>query len=439
MNIKKFLTTLIPLFVSGTAFANVCGTDYQNFNPTTNGLDFVTVQSSETLRPCIINMGLFFNYAVNSLTYSKTLNANFKSGQKRKDSITGADLSIGMGLTDRWDFGVNVPFLLSRSVEDDYYVASFEKNGATEIRANTKYRLLGDANGGLAAVFSVNNNLVEDNPFIGKNAGPIFNYEFVADTVFASKWAAALNVGYRDRNPGDPIAGVPFVPMDDQWTYSVAGSYLLDSVDTKLIFEIFGSQPAKNVELDTDRSLSSLEALMGAKYDYSQNVALHFGGAHQIDTALGGAEWRVYAGINWAVGPVCGNEEKQVAIVQPATPQDPEVIKIDVEVLFRLNSDELDPEKMVSIDLVVLEAIKTSYDRFLIEGHTDSIGSEEYNQDLSERRAAAMHKHLIDKLRVAANKVEAKGFGETMPIADNGNYQGRRQNRRVELKIWRPR
>ena len=57
------------LLLSMPAVANVIGTDTQNFNTTTDGLDFVTVQSSKTLEPGIINFGFFLNYAVNTLPY----------------------------------------------------------------------------------------------------------------------------------------------------------------------------------------------------------------------------------------------------------------------------------------------------------------------------------------------------------------------------------
>jgi hypothetical protein len=66
--------------------ANVCGTDYQTFNPTTSGLDFVTVHSSETLQPCYINFGSFLNYSVNTLTYTRSYTDGsgnqYRSGQK---------------------------------------------------------------------------------------------------------------------------------------------------------------------------------------------------------------------------------------------------------------------------------------------------------------------------------------------------------------------
>lgn len=69
-----------------------------------------------------------------------------------------------------------------------------------------------------------------------------------------------------------------------------------------------------------------------------------------------------------------------------------------------------------------------------IEGHTDSTGSEIYNQELSERRAAAVRNLLVQR-NVQGTRMEVVGFGESMPIASNDTESGRRMNRRVELKI----
>ncbi len=441
------LLILAGLLGATPAWANICGTDYQNFNPTTNGLDFVTVQSSETLKPCIINAGLFFNYAVNSLTYSKTLNANFPSGQKRKDRILGADLSVGVGLTDRWDIGFSVPFMLSQTVQDDYYVSSFDQNGATEIKANTKYHFLGDERHGLAGIFSVNQNLIQDNPFSGKNPGLTLNFELAADTTFAENWAVGLNVGYRKRNPGEPLTGVPFAPMGDQYTSSIAGSYLFASVDTKMILELYGSQSAKHIDQDTDRGLNSLEALAGLKHDFNQNVAVHIGTTRQIDAALGGAEWRVYTGVNWAIGPIC----KKTPVLEPSTPPvpisgqgvkvptqaEPEIFKLDVELVFKFNSEKIETQNEEALGAAFKTIVDGGYHQIQVEGHTDSTGAEVYNLKLSEKRATSIREFLIEKFKVSPTSIQAVGFGSTKSIADNGNYQGRRKNRRVELKIWR--
>ncbi len=67
-------------------------------------------------------------------------------------------------------------------------------------------------------------------------------------------------------------------------------------------------------------------------------------------------------------------------------------------------------------------------------GHTDSTGSDEYNQGLSDRRAAAVRGFLMGA-GVTENRIRARGFGESAPVADNGTESGRSQNRRVELNV----
>ncbi len=439
---KFFFLLLVILLATFSARANICGTDYQNFNPTTSGLGFVTVQSSETLKPCLINAGLFLNYAVNSLTYTETLNANYPKGQKRKDQILGADLSLGLGLTKRWDVGLSVPVVLSQSVQDDYYVASFDQNGATELKANTKFRFIGDTSGGLAGIISINKNLISDNPFAGKNPGLTWNFEFAADTIFYENWVGAVNIGYRKRNPGEAIAGIPFIPMQDQYIYSIASSYRFASLDTKLIFEIYGSQTAKPIDQDTDRSMNSLEALAGVKHNFDQNVAAHIGATRQIDLSLGGAEWRIYTGLNWALGPICKDapilvsEEPKLAAVEVVAPRAPEVLKIDMGLVFKINSDKIEPEYIKALAISFKKIVERGYKKIQIDGHTDSTGSEEYNQRLSEKRSNAIRQYLIEKFKIDEASIVARGYGSKKPISENTNYQGRKKNRRVELSIW---
>lgn len=71
--------------------------------------------------------------------------------------------------------------------------------------------------------------------------------------------------------------------------------------------------------------------------------------------------------------------------------------------------------------------------RFLLEGHTCSKGSAQYNQILSEQRSKAVLQGLINR-GINRDRLTTKGFGESRPIADNSNEQGRRQNRRVEIR-----
>lgn len=67
-----------------------------------------------------------------------------------------------------------------------------------------------------------------------------------------------------------------------------------------------------------------------------------------------------------------------------------------------------------------------------LEGHTDSIGTREYNLDLSERRAASVKEYIVQKFGISPDRIETQGYGEAEPIADNDTASGRQKNRRVE-------
>lgn len=104
------------------------------------------------------------------------------------------------------------------------------------------------------------------------------------------------------------------------------------------------------------------------------------------------------------------------------------------DVTFDTNSSVVNPGLYAEIDRVA--GILTRYPQTLIkiEGHTDSVGTEVYNMDLSFRRANAVRDLLVQR-GVHMDRIQTVGFGETMPIATNTTEAGRRLNRRVEIKI----
>jgi outer membrane protein OmpA-like peptidoglycan-associated protein len=104
------------------------------------------------------------------------------------------------------------------------------------------------------------------------------------------------------------------------------------------------------------------------------------------------------------------------------------------DVLFDTGSSTLKPatrEKLAKISGIVLAHPGLSLQ---IEGHTDSVGSDQMNQQLSERRADSVRDFLIEQ-GVAGSSVTAKGFGKTQPVASNDTAEGRQKNRRVELVV----
>jgi len=104
------------------------------------------------------------------------------------------------------------------------------------------------------------------------------------------------------------------------------------------------------------------------------------------------------------------------------------------DVLFKTGSFELLPgarERLAKVSGIVLAYPSL---HLQVEGHTDSVGSDEYNQNLSEQRAEAVRDYLVQQ-GIATDSIEARGFGKTEPIASNETPEGRQQNRRVELVL----
>lgn len=425
------------------AYANVVGVDSQNFNPTSNGIDFVTVQSSETLQPGILNFGLFFNYAINTLPNYQ--NITTQTRDEPRDELISMDLSFGLGLMKDWDIGITVPQVLSQDVDENSTVfrGQFENTGVTEIRFNTKYRFFGDSQGGLATILSANWFLIENYPFTGTNPGPTFNIELAYDFSLGD-FNLGTNIGYRLRNQGDPVAGIPVEPYPDEYLFSIAGSYLVSSIDTKFIAEIFSSMPTKEVQFTSDRELSSAEFLLGAKWDIRNDLAFHIGGGTELYQGSSSPDWRIYTGINWAIGPLFGRayeDQPDLKFIEYAefdAPQANETF-IAKDVLFEFNSTNVSQGFKDTLKRLASYLEQGGgFTSLTITGHTDSVGSLAYNDKLSVKRGLSVRKELIKYLsKENHGKVRAKGKGERQPIADNGNFQGRALNRRVEFNITR--
>jgi outer membrane protein OmpA-like peptidoglycan-associated protein len=104
------------------------------------------------------------------------------------------------------------------------------------------------------------------------------------------------------------------------------------------------------------------------------------------------------------------------------------------DVLFETAEANLQPGAMSTIDRLADFMDEYPQRRVMIEGHTDSRGSDAFNLDLSERRADSVRDALVDR-GVAADRLQAVGLGESYPIASNENTAGMQENRRVEIVI----
>lgn len=102
-------------------------------------------------------------------------------------------------------------------------------------------------------------------------------------------------------------------------------------------------------------------------------------------------------------------------------------------ILFDVNSDAIRPESAPTLEEIGSMLRDHTDLRISIVGHTDSDGEEAFNQELSERRAAAVKRHLVQTFGIDASRLETAGYGESVPAAPNDTPEGKQQNRRVEL------
>lgn len=643
MRTQHLVITALFLFITNITSANTIGTAYQNFNPSISGLDFTTVHSSEVLKPCMCNLGLFFNYAKNTLTYSSSYyvtNEDLK-GRRANDYLIGADLNLAVGLTKNWDFGVATPFTVTAQNQDPYGVNYFDKFGLTEIRPMTKYRWWGDDNGGFATVLSANLNRIENDPFAGDKPGPTLNIEFVADTTTESGIKLGLNLGYRKRNSGKKVVLAsgetpPFEPFKDSIIFSTALANRVDD-NTDVIAEINGSKTASSSDSDAVRKTQeALEISLGFRHDWTKTLKFDGGAATHLGSMQATPDMRVYAGLNYQFGPVCGGSipsstEYPVAQVSnvpsdssdqtklsmpvtathiagfrwkigstpkmncqqessyskeisddlvintdvgaipdggitlcvlakndggvwqslskptvytwtkkykkvskppvavmatvpqgvseviefysPVTAKNPkdfaaytwkigltaaincytedgysvetaanipatqsigelpdgsitacvlaknleglwqpvsaptiytwtkkkgyELFRLNANVLFDFDKDILQARSYVELEKIARHLEQRPFRKVIIEGHTDSKGTDAYNLDLSQRRANRVRTYLIEKYGFLETKLEAVGKGESVPFVSNDTDEGRAKNRRVEFKIYR--
>ncbi len=162
-------------------------------------------------------------------------------------------------------------------------------------------------------------------------------------------------------------------------------------------------------------------------------------GSGSDNTALGAILGAVIGG---AAGGIIGNymdkqaEEMQRDLEGAKIERVGEGIKVtfDSGILFDVDKSDLRPE--AKENLVKLAKILNKYDdtNILLEGHTDSDGSEEHNMALSERRARSVAAFLVQQ-SVSSPRLTIMWYGESQPIADNSTPEGKQLNRRVEVAI----
>ena len=146
-----------------------------------------------------------------------------------------------------------------------------------------------------------------------------------------------------------------------------------------------------------------------------------------LESRIGGASGGIVASVQ---------EVHQAMQALGAKESDLEVkVDLPADVLFDFDKSEIRADAAEALGKLATVIRGYPAGRVDIEGHTDAKGGAAYNQRLSERRAASVKQWLVEREKIAADRLATRGAGATRPVADNATDAGRQKNRRVEVVI----
>jgi outer membrane protein OmpA-like peptidoglycan-associated protein len=250
---------------------------------------------------------------------------------------------------------------------------------------------------------------------------------------------------------GNLILGYQF---DDLWAADVSlGTDFSGEVDTDVFaingYRFFGSSAWRpyvsaglshlSIDDAVDDDTQQVQAGFGISGNLNRNLELRVGYQRLYSFSDDSYHDNAYgASLAWHF-----RKPETVAQVEPqpeSVPVEREVVET-VELLVQFDFDKAVIKSAFEPQFRELaEALEENPDKTItIEGHTCWIGTDEYNQGLSERRAGAVKQKLVDDYGVDPERLEAVGYGESRPVADNNTLEGRQQNRRAIAVIMQTR
>ncbi|QLF92438.1 OmpA family protein [Pseudomonas sp. ABC1] len=181
----------------------------------------------------------------------------------------------------------------------------------------------------------------------------------------------------------------------------------------------------------------------GLKYYFTENFYARAGVDGQYNIDANESEWMagVGVGLNFGGGarpaPVVEPtpEPAPAPIVDEEPEPQPELVRVELDVKFDFDKSRVREESYGDIKNLADFLNQYPQTSTTVEGHTDSVGTDAYNQKLSERRAGAVRDVLVNQYGVDSGRVSSVGYGESRPVADNATEEGRQINRRVEAEV----
>ncbi|MEY3875771.1 MAG: hypothetical protein RIR50_942 [Pseudomonadota bacterium] len=136
---------------------------------------------------------------------------------------------------------------------------------------------------------------------------------------------------------------------------------------------------------------------------------------------------------NWTPATAAQGCDGAIAAAPAASPIAAAKVTLNADALFDFDKSVLKPAAQASLDSLAGKVKSLTLEVIVAVGHTDSIGTDAYNQKLSIRRAEAVKKYLVSQ-GIEAKRIYVEGKGESQPVADNKTKEGRAKNRRVQIE-----
>lgn len=438
---KKLLVFIAVLFWAAPALAaKLNNADVITFNPATDGGKYITVHQSATLPQWHFNFGTYLDYARQPLEYADPL------GNRRRGIVD--DFLIGnflgaFGWTDWLETGINMPVVfwntyynpatpLATVIKDNRYF----KLGDLRVEAKARILDIERYHIGLAFVPFVmlptgDSGSVGNLHYMGNGMWKNFGGKLVFDVDIKNRVFMAVNTGYHAYERTNYDGNTPNAVIND--TIELGGGLNVRITDSwAALAEIYSEHVLTGIF--KNQLQNPMEFLAGARFTPQKGLIKGLGvtvaGGRGMTTGIGSPDIRAIVGINY----------RKPKVVKLPPPVEVEVVAeekivITQKVHFEFNKAIIRPVSYPILDDVAyLLKINPQIKKVRVEGHTDWIGGDAYNQRLSEKRAGSVRDYLVEK-GIAPERLEAVGYGEARPIADNNTTQGRARNRRTEFTV----
>jgi outer membrane protein OmpA-like peptidoglycan-associated protein len=398
--------------------------DSLSFKPADDQGYFLTTQQSQTLGRWGWALGLTDEFSNDSLVLKNAAGSRIQNVIHDQMAL---QLGAALGLARWLNLGLNVSGVPFQQFTPIGSVIQSTGSHMGDIRLDAKARLLDNGKHpvGIALVPFVTFPTGSDDHFVGNGkftggAMAVLDSKRIADRV-----SLALNLGAQFRNE---VTLSPGTTIGHQFLYSVATNIALVKKRLEVVADLGGWTTFSDFFKSNSRNL---ELNGGLRFFPIDKFAVTVGAGTGLQDGAGAPDWRAFLMLAY-------RHPHEEAVVPPppeAPPPPKEEVITTNRIHFAFNKAAIRPESYPVVN-EILDSIKgrDEIESVRIEGHTDSVGSDAYNQKLSEQRANAVKSYMIDH-GYPAEKITAAGMGESQPIGDNATKAGRAQNRRVEFHL----